>query len=640
MSNTKNKGTTNSLSLYSQYIHQTRYARWNDEHKRRETWPESVDRYIDYITEQAKKHEVELGRTAKFLRDKILNLEAMPSMRAFMTSGTALDRDNVAGYNCAYVTVDDVRAFDETMYILMCGTGIGFSVERQYVNRLPEVPEQLFDVEDVIVVADSRKGWAGGYKRLLAALYSGHVPAWDLSKLRPAGARLKTFGGRSSGPAPLDALFRYTVDVFKHATGRKLTSLECHGLMCKIGDVVVSGGVRRSALISLSNPSDERMRDAKSGNWYEDENKKHYQLANNSAAWTEKPDPGRFMDEWTALYKSNSGERGIINRTALQKKAAESGRRNAEYDFGVNPCSEIILRPNQFCNLTEIVARADDTLDDLKDKAEAATIMGCIQSTLTDFKYLRAVWKNNCEEERLLGVSITGQQDHPVLAKTDEECAEWEETLKKHVIATAQKWSKKLGINMPAATTCQKPSGTVSQLVDAASGGHKRHAKFYIRRTRDSKADAIAQVVMVSGVPYEEDVMKPENYVFEWPIAAPVGSSTEWTAVEQLEKWLHTAKHWCEHKPSVTVTVKEDEWLAVGAFVYDHFDEMSGVSFLPDSGHIYQQPPYEEITEEEYNARIKEMPTEIDWTLLEALEVDDETKGSHELACVSGSCEI
>jgi ribonucleoside-triphosphate reductase len=635
-------------SLYSEYIHQTRYARWSDELGRRETYEESVSRYLDFCFEQCAKQGYTMSYDElEFIRSALLKTEAMCSMRALMTAGPAANRDNIAIYNCTYIAVDDVRAFDETMYLLMCGTGVGFSVERQLVKKLPEVPDRLFDCADVLTVEDNRKSWASAYRRLLAMLYAGHIPTWDVSRLRPAGARLKTFGGRSSGPAPLIDLFRYTVDVFKGATGRQLTSIECHGLMCKIGDIVVAGGVRRSALISLSNPSDERMRDAKSGDWRSVN--PHFELANNSAVWTEKPDMGRFMKEWVSLYESKSGERGIVNRQALVAQCERIGRKTTYEDgtpipFGVNPCGEIILRPQQCCNLTEIVARVDDTLEDLLRKAEMATIMGTIQSTCTDFDYVRPIWKKNCEEERLLGVGLTGEMDHPVLSLQNEESARWKEALAQRCDQVNEEWAEKLGINQSMAITTQKPSGTVSQLVDCASGGHARFAKYYVRRTRDSKMDPVAEVVRMAGVPCEQDNYKTENWVFDWPIKAPDGAvvTADLTAIDQLERWLHTKFNYTEHNPSCTIQVHEHEWLAVGAWVYEHFDEVGGLSFLPadPGGHGYTQLPYEEITQEEYERRVAEMPKSIDWSMLSAIEHEDSTTGSRELSCSAGSCDL
>ncbi len=629
-------------SLYSEYIHATRYARWDDDKGRRETWSETVERYVTFITAQALKYDYEMyDDEVDTIRQSILNTEAMCSMRALMTAGPAAERDNIALFNCCAVALDDPRAFDETMYMLMCGCGVGFSVERQYIGKLPEVPDQIFKIDDVIVVDDSRKSWAGSFRRLMAMLWAGHEPKWDLSRLRPAGARLKTFGGRSSGPAPLEELFRHTIATFRGATGRRMTSIECHSIMCKIGDIVVAGGVRRSAMISLSNPSDDRMRDAKTGNWYVVN--PHYQLANNSSVWTEKPDPGRFMREWISLYDSKSGERGIVNRQALRRAVQKTGRRDPDHDFFVNPCSEAILRSCGLCNLTEIVARSEDTLSDLKRKATVASIMGTIQSSCTDFTYLRPIWQVNAKDERLLGVSITGEMDHPVLSQQTEESASWKQEIKAVVIETNEVWAEKLGINTSVATTLQKPSGTVSQLVDSASGGHVRYAPYYVRRTRDSKMDPIAEVVRMAGVPCEQDNNKPDNWVFEWPIKAPDGARTtdDMTAIDQLERWLHTKRNWCEHTASATITVGEEEWVSVGAWVYENFDEVSGLSFLPKiDSHIYTQVPFEAISKEEYERRVATMPKSIDWTLLAQIESEDNTTSSRELSCSAGACEI
>lgn len=626
-------------TLYQQNIHQTKYARWNEEFNRRETWTETVDRYMAAVQRQSEKHGFSLNGEFAEIREAILHLELVPSMRALMTAGPALDRDNVAGYNCCYLTVNKVQAFDETMYILMCGTGVGFSVERQYVNQLPEVPI-LFDVDDVIVVADSKQGWASAFRRLLSALYAGGVPKWDLSKLRPAGARLKTFGGRSSGPAPLDELFRYAVNLFRDAQGRKLTSLECHGIMCKIGDIVVVGGVRRSALLSLSNPSDDRMRDAKAGQWWQDN--PHYALANNSAAWTEKPSMERFLDEWIALIKSKSGERGIFSREAAKKQAAKYGRRNPDFEFGCNPCAEIFLRDRQMCNLTEVIVRPGDTEEELFRKVRLATILGTIQATYTDFRYLSAQWKKNCEEERLLGVSLTGVMAHPILSQVSDECKDLLGRLRIEAYETNLIWSEKFGINPATAITCNKPSGNTSELCQThASGIHAGHSQWYIRTNRGNKNDPVAQLLKAQGVPCEDEIAHPDTtWVFSWAMKAPEGLITrnQRSAIDQLETWLMYAEYWCEHKPSVTISVRENEWLAVGDFVYKHWDRMSGVSFLPHSDHIYQQAPFQEISEDEYNEYVKKVPTEIDWSLLSAIELEDHTENMQELACAGGAC--
>ncbi|HEY9819094.1 MAG TPA: hypothetical protein V6D20_25275 [Candidatus Obscuribacterales bacterium] len=555
-----------------------------------------------------------------------------------MTAGPALERDNTCAYNCSYLPVDDPKSFDEAMFILLCGTGVGFSVERQFVQKLPEVPEQMFKSDTTIMVKDSKEGWAKSLRQLIALLYSGEIPKWDVSKVRPAGAKLKTFGGRASGPGPLVELFNFVVNIFVNAKGRKLSSIECHDIMCKIGEVVVVGGVRRSAMISLSNLSDDRMRHAKSGQWWE--NNPQRALSNNSTCYTEKPDMETFLREWTALVESKSGERGIFNRVASKKQAAKNGRRDPEWEFGTNPCSEIILRPYQFCNLTEVVVRATDTPETLKEKVRLATILGTIQSTYTHFPYLRKVWKKNTEEERLLGVSLTGIMDNVVTSQATEDILE---DLKEIAVATNKEWAEKLGIPASAAITCVKPSGTVSQLVDSASGIHARHSEYYIRTVRGDNKDPLTQFMKDVGIPSEPCVMKPQTTtVFSFPQRSPEGAVTrnDMTAVEQLELWLTYQRHWCEHKPSVTVTVRDHEWMEVGAFVYKHFDEMSGVSFLPHSDHTYQQAPYQEITKEEYDEWVSRMPERIDWTKLADYEKEDTTVGMQSYACSGDVCEV
>lgn len=643
---------TNSLpTLYQQQIHKSKYARWVDSLGRRETWPETIERYLDNVVRApAANLGLDLGTVEDELREAFLNTDVMPSMRAMMTAGRALERDNVAGYNCAYLAINRVQAFDEAMYILMCGTGVGFSVERQEIANLPEIPT-LYPSETTIVVRDSKIGWATALRELLKLLYGGSIPNIDTSKVRKAGTRLKTFGGRASGPGPLEDLFRYIIETFQAAQGRKLNSIECHGIMCKVGDIVVVGGVRRSALISLSNPSDDRMRDAKSGAWFDDPAREHFGLANNSAAWTEKPSVERFIEEWTALIKSKSGERGIINREGLKAQVARNGRRDPNHEFGTNPCSEIILRDRQFCNLSEVVARSTDSFDDLKRKVRLATILGTFQSTFTDFRYLSKQWQKNCEEERLLGVSITGIMDHPVLSADDEtaqyhwgkDLGEALEELRQVVIDTNVEYAEKLGIDPATAATCVKPSGTVSQLVDSASGIHTRYSKFYIRTNRGSKNDPVSQFLMMEGIPVEDEIKHPDStWVFSYPQKAPEGAIVrdDITALDQLRLWLVYAEHWCEHKPSITVYVREDEWLEVGAFVYKHFDLMSGVSFLPHSDHIYPQAPYQEITKDQYEELVAAMPTDIDWARLEAFETEDTTENSKELACTGAACEL
>ena len=632
---------------YQNFIALSRYARWKEDEQRRETWAETVARYFDYMTEHLKdKHDYEMPDILRGeLEIAVLDQDIMPSMRALMTAGPALDRCHVGGYNCSYVPVDNPRAFDETMYILMCGTGVGFSVERHHTDKLPIVNEDMHSTDTVIKVGDSRPGWAKSLRELISLLYAGQVPQWDTSEVRPAGARLKTFGGRASGPAPLEELFQFTVDMFKKAAGRRLYPIECHDLMCKIGEVVVVGGVRRSALISLSNLNDDQMRHAKAGQWWENEGQRA--LANNSVAYKEKPQMGTFMREWLALYESKSGERGIFNRQAAKKQASLNGRRDYEQDFGCNPCSEIILRPYQFCNLSEVVVRASDTQQSLTEKVRLATILGTFQSTLTDFKYLRKIWKNNTEEERLLGVSLTGIMDNTMMsgksAHLGMNIGATLNALKEVAIDMNCVMAAELGIPQSAAITCVKPSGTVSQLVDSASGIHARHNPYYIRTVRGDNKDPLTQFMVSVGIPAEPDVMKPDSTtVFSFPMKSPQGAVTRFdmSAIEQLELWLLYQRHWCEHKPSVTISVKEEEWMEVGSWVYEHFDEVSGISFLPFSEHTYKQAPYQDCTAEEYGDMLKRMPAAIDWTWLQDYEKEDTTSGGRELACTAGVCEV
>jgi ribonucleoside-diphosphate reductase alpha chain len=640
------------MTDYMSFIATSRYSRWLEEEGRRESWGETVERYVKNVVNPAiEKAQVDnqdnpdyswlLPETEDEIHLAILNLDVMPSMRAVMSAGPALDRDNTAGYNCSYMPVDDPKSFDEAMFILLCGTGVGFSVERQYVNKLPEVPDALFNSEDLIVVQDSKEGWAKALRKLIAMLYSGEIPKFDTSKVRPAGAKLKTFGGRASGPAPLVDLFQFVIGKFKEAKGRKLSSIECHDIMCKIGEVVVVGGVRRSAMISLSNLSDDRMRYAKSGNWWE--NNPQRGLANNSVSYTEKPDAVSFLREWTALVESGSGERGIFNRQASKKQAAKNGRRKTDFDFGTNPCSEIILRPYQFCNLTEVVIRATDTLEQLENKVRIATILGTIQSTYTKFPYLRKIWQTNTEEERLLGVSLTGIMDNPLMTTKNAGLSQTLEHLKNVAIITNAEWAERLGIPVAAAITCVKPSGTVSQLVDSASGIHARHSAYYVRTVRGDNKDPLTQFMKDQGIPSEPDVMKPtQTTVFSFPMKAPDGAvvTADLSAIDQLEMWLAYQRNWCEHKPSVTINVRSDEWFEVGAFVYKNFDEMSGVSFLPYNEHTYQQAPYQEVSKNEYEKLLSVMPAAIDWSKLSEYELEDTTSGSQTMACSSGVCEI
>ena len=628
---------------YQNFIALSRYARWKDDEQRRETWSETVTRYFDYMAGHLRDNcNYKLPDSLRDeLEEAVLNIAVMPSMRALMTSGPALDRCHVGGYNCSYVPVDSPRAFDETMYILMCGTGVGFSVERNCIDKLPLVAEDFHRTDTVIKVGDSRPGWAKSLKELIAMLYSGQIPEWDVSEVRPAGARLKTFGGRASGPQPLVELFEFVVQKFRNAAGRRLYPIECHDIMCKIGEVVVVGGVRRSALISLSNLNDDQMAHAKSGQWWEHEGQRA--LANNSVAYKVKPEMGTFMREWLSLYDSKSGERGIFNRQSAIKQAAKNGRRDTEYDFGCNPCSEIILRPYQFCNLSEVVVRQSDTLDTLKEKVRLATILGTFQATLTNFKYLRKIWKDNTEEERLLGVSLTGIMDNPMTSKAGERLNVLLGLLKDEAVRTNEAIAKQLGIPQSTAVTCVKPSGTVSQLTDAASGIHARHNPFYIRTVRGDNKDPLTQFLVSQGIPSEPDVMKPDSTtVFSFPMQSPLGAitRTQMNAIEQLELWLTYQRYWCEHKPSVTISVKENEWMDVGAWVYKHFDEVSGISFLPFSEHTYQQAPYQDIDKDEYKKFLTKMPKNVDWSLLQEFEKEDTTTGGRELACTADACEV
>jgi ribonucleoside-diphosphate reductase alpha chain len=627
---------------YQNFIALSRYARWKEDEQRRETWGETVTRYFDYMANHLDSYcGYKLSDTLRAeLEEAVLNQSIMPSMRALMTAGPALDRCHVGGYNCSYVPVDSPRAFDETMYILMCGTGVGFSVERHNIEKLPTVNEEFHETDTVIKVGDSRPGWAKSLKELIFMLYAGQVPKFDVSEVRPAGARLKTFGGRASGPQPLVELFEFVIQKFKGAAGRRLYPIECHDIMCKIGEVVVVGGVRRSALISLSNLNDDQMAHAKSGQWWENEGQRA--LANNSVAYKTKPEMGTFMREWLSLYDSKSGERGIFNRQSAIKQAAKNGRRETDHDFGCNPCSEIILRPYQFCNLSEVVARETDTLMSLKEKVRLATILGTFQSTLTNFRYLRKIWRQNTEQERLLGVSLTGIMDCAAL-HNGKEVADTLEMLRVTAIEANAAMAFELGIEQSAAITCVKPSGTVSQLVDSASGIHARHNPYYIRTVRGDNKDPLTQFLISQDIPAEPDVMKPDSTtVFSFPMKSPKNAVTRtgMTAIEQLELWLTYQRHWCEHKPSVTISVKENEWMAVGAWVYEHFDEVSGISFLPFSEHTYQQAPYQDIDANTYKEWSAKMPKNVDWSLLQEFEKEDTTSGGRELACTAGVCEI
>jgi len=631
---------------YENFIALSRYARWISEENRRETWAETVDRYFDYMIKYLKDNNgyVPEPNLLKELKESVYNRDVMPSMRSVMTAGPALDRDHVAGYNCSFIPVDSPRSFDETMYILMCGTGVGFSVEYKYINKLPAIPESFEKSTTVIIVEDSKSGWAKAFRELLALLWSGQVPSIDVSKLRPAGARLKTMGGRSSGPQPLVNLFDFTIAKFKSAAGRSFKPIEAHDIMCKIGEIVVVGGVRRSALISLSNINDIEMAQAKTGNWWEHNGQRA--LSNNSVAYSRKPEMEQFIAEWKSLYDSKSGERGIYNVAAAQAQAAKYGRRDPDIHYGTNPCSEIILRPYQFCNLSEVVLREKDTKKDIERKVELATILGTWQSTLTNFKYLRKIWKDNTEEERLLGVSLTGQFGHQFMSGKEDlvSLEAFLMTLREKARKTNKKEAGNLGIPESAAITCVKPSGTVSQLVGVSSGMHAWHSPYYIRTVRGSKGDPISTFLKEVGIPVEDDVMKPnDTYVFSFPIKAPDGAVVrkDLTAIEHLNIWLVYQRAWCEHKPSITVSVKEDEWMEVGAWVYKNFDEVSGISFLPMSDHSYKQAPYQEVSKLEYEDLVAKMPKEIRWADLYFYETEDGTSTNATLACSSdGNCEL
>lgn len=623
-------------SLYSQVIAKSRYSRWLEEEKRRETWEETVDRYIDNVVEPV----LDDDKLSEEIRAAILNLEVMPSMRMLMTAGEALNRDHMAGYNCSFLAIDHPRAFDEILYILTCGTGVGFSCESKYINKLPDVAESFHETDTTIVVADSRIGWASAFRELISLLYSGKIPRIDVSRVRAAGERLKTFGGRASGPQPLVDLFDYAVRLFKGAAGRKLTDIEVHGLVCKIGEIVVVGGVRRSALISLSDLSSSRMANAKSGNWWD----KHpeFALANNSAVYENKPTVGEFLEEWTSLYESKSGERGIYYRKGIKQKTADLGKRDADLIVGTNPCAEIALRSAGLCNLSEVVVRPDDDLASLKRKARLATIIGTIQSTYTDFRYVRNIWKRNAEEERLLGVSLTGIYDNELMAD-GERVSDTLEELREYVVEVNAEFAEKLGINPSAATTTVKPSGTVSQLVDSSSGIHPRHSPYYIRSIRQDNKDPMTQFLKDAGIPNEPCVLKPDaTTVFFFPMKSPEGAlcRNDITPRDHLNLWAVYNKHWAEHQVSVTVSVREEEWIDTAAWVYDNFDELSGVSFLPMDGGTYKQAPYQECTKEEYEELLAKMPDKIYWEVLSDYEKEDTTTGSRELACVGMSCEI
>ena len=633
---------TYTMTPYNTFIAKSRYSRYLDDKGRREHWNETVARYFDFMEKHlATKQKYTLTKELrKELEDAVVALDVVPSMRAIMTAGPALERQNVAAFNCSYLPIDDPKAFDEAMYILLCGTGVGFSVEQKYVNKLPEVPAKLFDSQTTIVVSDSKEGWAKALRQVIALLYAGEIPRYDLSKIRPAGARLKTFGGRASGPGPLDDLFKYTIAKFKGATGRHLSSLECHDILCKIGEVVVVGGVRRSAMISLSDLSDDKMAHAKAGNWWDGQGQRA--LANNSATYSETPSIGQFMREWSSIYESHSGERGIFNREASQKQAAKNGRRDASYDFGTNPCSEIILRPYQFCNLSSCIIRSDDSFDSISRKIRLATILGTFQASLTDFPYLRKIWQKNTEEEALLGVSMTGICDNTLLNNPDDtELPARLEKLRDIAVATNAEYSNAIGINQSVAVTAIKPEGTVSQLCSTASGIHPQHSKYYIRRVRADNKDPLTQFMIQAGFVAEPCVMKPDSTtVFSFPVAVADGAllREDLSAINHLRLWLLFQRHYCEHKPSVTISVKENEWMDVGAWTFKHFDEVTGVSFLPMDGGTYKQAPYEECDEQTYNQLKMLVPESVDWENFK--EFDDNVEGAQMLSCTAGGCSI
>lgn len=630
---------------YSNFIATSRYARWIDDLNRREQWPEQPRRYVENVVrkklEEAGLTKGLVDATVERCFEGIASRRVMPSMRGMMVAGKALDRDNASIFNCSFLAVDSPRAFDEALYLLACGVGVGYSVERQFVNELPTVSEEFFPSDTNIVVGDSKIGWASALRELISLLYSGKIPKIDVSKVRPAGAKLKVFGGRSSGPEPLVDLFKYCIRTFQGAAGRKLTSLECHGIVCKIGETIVVGGVRRSACISLSNLTDQRMRNAKSGQWWEQH--PEYRLANNSVAYTEKPDVGIFMEEWLSLYQSKSGERGIFNRQGVQKKIKKAGLRDPEAQYGTNPCGEISLKPCSFCNLSTVIVRADDTFETLKEKVEIAAILGTIQSTFTNFQYLRKIWKKNAEEERLLGVSLCGIYDSKLLNGSTEGLEELLDKLNAHVAATNKIWAEKLDIPCSVSWTAIKPEGTTSQLCDAASGIHPRHAKFYIRRIRGDNKDPLTQFMIAQGIPSEACVFSPETTtVFSFPMKAPEGAivKDEVSALDHLNLWKVYNQHWATHQVSVTVSLKENEWMEAGAWVYKNFDEITGISFLPEDQGTYRQAPYETISQEQYDEMLKAMPTSIDWGKLADFEKEDTTKATQELACVGGVCSI
>lgn len=629
-----------SSTPYQDFIFYRTYSRWNDDLGRRETWQETVDRYMSFMRKN-------VGDKLTFeeyqeIREAILKHEVMPSMRLMWGAGGPTARCNVSAYNCSYLAIKELRDFAETLYLLCSGTGVGFSVEKAAVDQLPVVQPQKGVPSKYFVIDDSKEGWAEALHDCLHALFNGEDAIFDFSQIRPAGARLKTMGGRAAGPQPLMDLLEFTKEVVLARQGKKLRPIDVHDIMTKIGEIVVAGGVRRSAMISLSDLEDAEVQHAKDGRFWE--HSAHRALANNSAVYKQKPTREEFLSEWDALRKSGSGERGIFNRGSLTEQVP--ARRLFEWNgvvpalAGTNPCGEIVLKDKQFCNLTEIVARAEDTEETLLKKARIATILGTYQSTLTDFKFLSSEWKRNCEDERLLGVSITGQWDSP--AVRDEQVL----TRMKHVAQdTNSEYAKRFGINPSTAITCVKPSGTVGQLVNASPGLHARYSEYYLKRVRISVTDPLFKMLRDLGVPSHPEVGQGEStantFVLDFPIASPQGAVTadKLSAIAQLEHWLMMKRSWTEHNPSCTIYIKDGEWEQVRDWIYEHWDLVGGLSFLPYEDHVYELAPYTPISKEEYEKLASLFP-KIDFSVLTRYEKDDETTGAQELACVAGGCEL
>lgn len=624
------------MDQFQEFVVTRSYCKWRDDLNRRETWGECVDRYYDYFTERFPEI---VGDEWNDIRKSTTDREVFPSMRALMTAGSAAEVDDTCLYNCSYLPINSIRAFSDVLYILCCGTGVGFSCEKMETSQLPDIPSIQRDDKMVIKVPDSRKGWADSLKELMSALYIGIHPTWDTSEVRPKGARLKTFGGRASGPEPLERLFKFVVNLFYEAEGRKLMPIEVHDIVCMIGEIVISGGVRRSALISLSDLDDREMAKAKSGAWWETSG--HRALSNNSAVYTAKPSMGRYMEEWSSLYDSHSGERGICNREAMDKIATTAGRESC--NWGTNPCSEIILRPKQFCNLTEVVIRPYDNKTSLKRKVRQAAILGTIQSACTRFTYLDADWKKNCEDERLLGISFTGIYDSKLMSDPTSGLAILLDELRTIAKETNREWADKLGISYAKSLTCCKPSGTTSCVAGTSSGIHPRYSDYYIRRVRIDTDNPLCVFMKDNGLPNEIDLHHPDTTtIFAFPTKAPENSYTykNYNPIDHLELWMHYQKHWCDHKPSVTINYTDDSFMDIGQWVFNNWDWVSGISFLPHTDHVYEQAPFEEISEEAYLESIKQVPNDIDWSRLSSYEVEDTTVNSHSLACTGGACEL